>query len=110
MKSYYHSQLKPSGTDFRKNFGGVKQADDYWMWKAVFAAEMKANTKTYNNYKRQGNGYIDTFSLTADVPMFQKLNQGAITIIKNEIGQPKLHFNTIVGIESGGFIQGPILA
>ena len=33
-----------------------------------------------------------------------------MNIIKNEIGLPAVQYNTIVGLETGGFLQGPILA
>ena len=60
--------MKPAET--RKNFGGIKQVDDYWMWKAMFAADVKAHTKMYSDYKKKGNQFIDVYSLMADVLLF----------------------------------------
>lgn len=84
--------------------------EDYWTWKTVFAQDIRSNTKIYRDYKKKGHSHIDVYSLTSNALMFHKLNQGSLNIIKNEIGIPNVQFNTIVGIESGGFIQGPILA
>ena len=51
---------------------------------------------------------MDLFSLTADPAFFKKLNDGTIIVIEKEIGSA--NFDVIVGLESRGFIQGPILA
>ena len=53
---------------------------------------------------------MDLFSLTANPEFFKKLTEGAIKIIDTEVGKAGEAFNVIVGLESRGFILGPILA
>ena len=51
---------------------------------------------------------MDLFSLTSDPKFFKELNEDTKKIIENEVGVGS--FNHIVGLESRGFIQGPLLA
>ena len=51
---------------------------------------------------------MDLFSLTSNPQFFKELNEGTVKVIEKEIGRE--NFNVIVGLESRGFIQGPILA
>ncbi len=53
---------------------------------------------------------MDLFSLTSDPKVFKILNEGTLRIIKEEIGEAGVDFDIIVGLESRGFIQGPIIA
>ena len=53
---------------------------------------------------------MDLFSLTSDPAFFKELIDGSIKIIDNEIGKSGEIFNAIIGLESRGFIMGPILA
>ena len=71
--------------------------------------------------------FMDLFSLTRDAAFFKKLNEDSLKVIEIEVIEPAAceekpvganktpkplppAFNYIVGLESRGFIQGPILA
>ena len=47
---------------------------------------------------------MDLFSLTADPEFFQLFNTSTAKVLQEEVGQPGVDFNVIVGLESRGFI------
>ena len=53
---------------------------------------------------------MDLFSLTSDPSFFKQMNDWTVKVIEKEVGTSGLAFDVIVGLESRGFIQGPILA
>ena len=83
---------------------------DYKTWKEGFGKEIISTAKFYPDFPKPGVTFMDLFSLTANPQFFKKLTEGTIKIIDNEIGKAGECFNCIVGLESRGFIQGPILA
>ena len=71
---------------------------------------VKNKAKSYKDFPKKGVTFLDIFSLTSDPEFFKELNKGTIKIIEREIEEQGLDFNVIIGLESRGFIQGPILA
>jgi len=74
--------------------------------KEDIAALIKKEAKFYPDFPKPGVTFMDLFSLTSKPDLFEKLNQASAKVLKEEAGE----FNVIVGLESRGFIQGPILA
>ena len=66
--------------------------------------------KFYPDFPKKGVNFMDLFSLTRNHKFFQELNEFTLRVIRQEVGEPGTDFNVIVGLESRGFIQGPILA
>ena len=82
--------------------------ESYPAWKKNFADSIKKTAKFYENFPKQGVTFMDLFSLTSNPQFFSELNQNTTVIIDQEIGAKS--FDVIIGLESRGFIQGPILA
>ena len=53
---------------------------------------------------------MDLFSLTMQPEFFKKVMAGLKRAIEHEVGKPGEAFNVVVGLESRGFILGPLLA
>ena len=84
---------------------------DYAGWKEKMAADVKAKADFYPDFPKPGVTFMDLFSLTSNPEAFKALNEGTVKIIETEVGKVSDGaFNVIVGLESRGFIQGPILA
>jgi adenine phosphoribosyltransferase len=68
------------------------------------------SVKIYPDFPKEGVDFMDLFSLTSNPELFKSINESTIKLIENEVGKAHVDFNVIVGLESRGFIQGPILA
>ena len=88
----------------------TQQKQEYNNWRDQFALQIKEKAKFYNDFPKKGVTFLDIFSLTSDPEFFKELNKGTVKIIEREIEEQGLDFNAIIGLESRGFIQGPILA
>ena len=53
---------------------------------------------------------MDLFSITQDPAYFRRVLDAFKTVIEQEIGQPTVAFDVIIGLEARGFVLGPILA
>ena len=53
---------------------------------------------------------MDLFSITTNVKLFKRIMESLKTMIEVEIGKPGEAFNIIYGLESRGFVLGPLLA
>lgn len=84
--------------------------EGYATWKEQFANQVKEKATFYENFPKQGVTFMDLFSLTNDPAFFKMFNDGTVKVLEEEVGQAGVDFNVIVGLESRGFIQGPILA
>ena len=62
------------------------------------------------DFPKAGVNFMDLFSLTSDSEAFKKINEGTAMVIEHEVGKAGEAFNVVVGMDSRGFIQGPILA
>lgn len=67
-------------------------------------------TDVFQDFPKEGVAFKDFFSLTRKPEAFKKLIECTEEIIVKELGQPGEAFNCIVGLESRGFILGPLLA
>ena len=86
------------------------QQPSYSQWKKTFGDRVCQKAVFYKDFPKKGVNFMDLFSLTSDSEFFNELNMSTIKIINEEVGRPGTDFNVIVGLESRGFIQGPILA
>ena len=68
--------------------------------------KIKDKVKFYPDFPKPGVTFMDLFSLTSDPVFFGEVNEETANLLKQEAGE----FTIIVGLESRGFIQGPILA
>ena len=83
---------------------------DYTTWKEGFGKEVMSTAKFFSDFPKPGVNFMDLFSLTANPAFFKKLVEASTRIIDTEVGKAQQDFNVIVGLESRGFILGPILA
>ena len=107
------------GALLMKSKGSDKQSDEksesktvaienYPSWKKEFADKISKTAVFYQDFPKNGVTFMDLFSLTSNPQFFAELNKNTTTIIDQEIGAKS--FDVIIGLESRGFIQGPILA
>ena len=68
--------------------------------------KIKDKVKFYPDFPKPGVTFMDLFSLTSDAAFFKEVNDHTVKLISAEAQG----FTVIVGLESRGFIQGPILA
>ena len=70
------------------------------------STKIKQKVKFYPDFPKPGVTFMDLFSLTSDPVFFKEVNDETIKLLSAEAQG----FTVIVGLESRGFIQGPILA
>ena len=61
------------------------------------------------DFPKKGVNFLDIFSATSKPEIFKKIMEGLKRLIIEKIGQPGTAFTHIVGLESKGFVLGPIL-
>ena len=83
-------------------------AQDYSQFKKELQMMIMDKATFYQDFPKPGVNFMDLFSLTSQPEVFDALLQGTIRVIDEEIGKDS--FNTIIGLESRGFIMGPLLA
>jgi adenine phosphoribosyltransferase len=64
----------------------------------------------YPDFPKKGVNFLDVFSITSNPEMFREIMEGLDRMIIEKVGRPKEAFTHIVGVESKGFVLGPILA
>lgn len=74
------------------------------------AKEILAECEEFKNWPKEGVNFLDFFSLTRKPAVFKKLMNAVREQITQEVGTPGEAFNVIVGLDSRGFVIGPILA
>jgi len=74
------------------------------------AKEILAESEIFNDWPKPGVNFLDFFSITRKPAVFKKLMENLKLQITQEVGTPGEAFNTIVGLDSRGFVIGPILA
>ena len=84
--------------------------EEYKAWKSGVSKGIMSKAKFYNDFPKKGVTFMDLFSITQDPAFFRQLNEDTAKIIRREVGEPGVAFTHVVGLESRGFIQGPILA
>ena len=53
---------------------------------------------------------MDLFSVTMNPKLFKRLIEALKLLIEVEVGRPGEAFDVIIGLESRGFVIGPLLA
>ncbi len=79
-------------------------------FKEKISKEVCERTKFVKDFPRKGVNFMDLFSITNDPVYFRKVLDAFKHVIEHEVGQPKVAFNIIIGLEARGFVLGPILA
>ena len=74
------------------------------------AAEVMPKLTFYKDFPKKGVNFLDIFSLTERPVEFKQVMDGLTKLITNKFGQPGEGFTHLVGLESKGFVIGPILA
>lgn len=64
----------------------------------------------YDDFPKKGVRFLDIFSVTREPDCLRKVIDGLKTILAVKIGEAGKDFTHIAGIESKGFVLGPILA
>ena len=68
-----------------------------------------AQVTIYKDFPKVGVNFVDLFSITANPPLFRKVIDSLKYMIEMEVGRPGEAFDIIVGLETRGFVLGPIL-
>ena len=66
--------------------------------------------KFYKDFPKPGINFLDIFSVTENPQAFKKVIAALQEHIVENFGQPGVSFTHLAGIESKGFVIGPILA
>jgi len=79
-----------------------------------FAEELEAEImpllKFYPDFPKKGVNFLDVFSITEQPEVFHKIMEGLRRLVKEKFGEPGKDFTHLVGLESKGFVLGPVLA
>ena len=73
-------------------------------------AEVMPQLEFYPDFPKKGVNFLDIFSATTKPVVFKKLMNSLKKMIPEKYGQPGTEFTHIVGVESKGFVLGPLLA
>ena len=66
--------------------------------------------KYYQDFPKPGIKFLDIFSVTENPKALKLIIDGFMQMIEHKVGKPGTDFTHIAGIESKGFVLGPILA
>ena len=66
--------------------------------------------KFYPDFPKKGVNFLDIFSATSNIPVFKRIMEGLKAITLAKFGKPGEAFTHIVGLESKGFVLGPLLS
>ena len=66
--------------------------------------------KFYDDFPKKGIKFLDIFSATENPEAFRKLIDALKLMIEVKVGKPGVDFTHLAGLESKGFVLGPILA
>ena len=72
--------------------------------------EVMPQLKFYPDFPKKGVNFLDVFSATTNPDIFRKLMEAFKKLAEVKYGKPGEAFTHIVGIDSKGFVLGPILA
>ena len=65
--------------------------------------------KFYMDFPKKGVNFLDIFSITSNPVIFKAIMDGLEKLIIEKIGKPGEAFTHLIGLESKGFVIGPIL-
>ena len=64
----------------------------------------------YKDFPKTGVNFLDIFSATTNPAVFKRLIEGIKRLILEKVGTPGEAFDHVCGLESKGFVLGPMLA
>ena len=64
----------------------------------------------YPDFPKKGVNFLDVFSITSNPAVFSDVMEGLEKMVEMKIGKPGEAFTHLVGLESKGFVLGPILS
>ena len=79
-------------------------------WDEALASEVMETCKFYPDFPKKGINFLDIFSATENPKVFKKIINAFNDMIVKKIGQPGVDFTHVAGLESKGFVLGPILS
>ena len=77
---------------------------------AKLEADIMPKMRFYEDFPKKGIKFLDIFSATECPQAFKQIIAALQQLIAVKIGEPHAHFTHIAGLESKGFVLGPILA
>ena len=85
--------------------------EDLAAFKAALTAEILPQLRFYPDFPKKGVNFLDIFSATSNIAVFKKLMTALQRLIITKYGAPSSGAYThLVGLESKGFVLGPILS
>ena len=85
--------------------------DDLSAYKAALTAEVLPQLRFYPDFPKPGVNFLDIFSATSNAPVFKKLMTALRRLIITKFGAPDSgNYTHLVGLESKGFVLGPIMS
>jgi adenine/guanine phosphoribosyltransferase-like PRPP-binding protein len=88
----------------------AKDNSDFDAYALEMEQRLMPQMNFYKDFPKVGVNFLDVFSITSNPEMFREIMEGLDRLIIERVGQPKVAFTHIVGVESKGFVLGPILA
>ncbi len=82
---------------------------DLTEYKESISKKVLARTNFIKDFPRKGINFMDLFSITGQPDLFKDVIEALKYVIEVEIGKPGEAFTVLVGLESRGFVLGPIL-
>ena len=70
---------------------------------------MQKEVKFYKDFPKEGVNFLDVFSITSNPKMFKEVMDELDAMIVKQVGKPGEAFTHLVGLDSKGFVLGPIL-
>ena len=84
----------------------TKQIDDF---DPEITKEVMPQLKFYMDFPKKGVNFLDIFSATSKPAAMKRIMDGLKKMIIEKVGKPGTAFTHIVGLESKGFVLGPLL-
>ena len=85
--------------------------EDLAAYKQALGAEILPQLRFYPDFPKPGVNFLDIFSATSSPVVFKRLMEALKRLIITKYGAPESgNYTHIVGLESKGFVLGPILS
>ena len=85
--------------------------EDLPAYKEALKNEVLPSLRFYPDFPKPGVNFLDIFSATSNPTIFKKLMEALKRLIITKYGPPSSgNYTHLVGLESKGFVLGPILS
>ena len=93
------------------NNQNLQPIEDLAAYKTALTAEILPQLRFYPDFPKPGVNFLDIFSATSNAAIFRKCMEALSRLIVTKYGAPDSgNYTHLVGLESKGFVLGPILS